>query len=247
MYHGQRTACSSLLLPSGFPGSNSGHLARWQVPLVSEPSCHSFLEFVELTLNVLEVSKGPNSRATPKEFSAACWSRKSSLQQEYGPTLSPHVTHTILDTLPLGLHLFNPLRTEPGYPAKLLQFHWCSYHLPLASWAASIRDCVNRNIMSDREGAKACSAPFLLMAVGGYLISVTVSSWENHKTHSASWVKLLVKIKWINIHKAGRTLPGIHCTVNISYCYFSALFCCSKYFYFRITFWWYFTFGLIVL
>lgn len=41
-------------------------------PLVSEPSYHPFLEFIELTLHVLEVSKDPNSRATPKEFSAAC-------------------------------------------------------------------------------------------------------------------------------------------------------------------------------
>lgn len=72
VYCGQRTACGSRLVPSGFLGSNSGHLARWQVALVSEPSCHRFLEFIELTLNVLEVSKGPNSRATPKEFSAAC-------------------------------------------------------------------------------------------------------------------------------------------------------------------------------
>ena len=154
MYRGQRTTCSSLLLPSEFPGSNSGHLARWPVPLASEPSCHPFLEFIELTLNVLEVSNGPNSRATPKEFSAECWSRKSSLQQEYGRTPSLHVPYMILDSLPPWLHLFNPLHTEPGNPAKLLQFHWCSYHLPLASRAASSRDCVNRNINEWYRGSK---------------------------------------------------------------------------------------------
>ena len=97
--------------------SNSGHLAWWQVPLISEPLAIPFLSF-QWILSVLEV-RALNSQATPKKFSVA-QRRRNSLQQEYGRTLcsSSDSTHITAMTTSAQLRTY---RTRT--PSQVIRFH----------------------------------------------------------------------------------------------------------------------------
>lgn len=119
--------------------SNSGRMTWWHVPLVSEPSCHPFLEFIDLILSVLEV-RALNSQATPKEFSVAQRSRRDSLQQEYGRTLCvPHLALHTLQPWPrlLSTPFMQSQDTRPSCSISLILVASSSCHLgPLSSGIA---------------------------------------------------------------------------------------------------------------